>query len=150
VVFGLGTSVAYAGFLLLLRHGSRDLRRTAGPLFDATLVGALVSAALGPVAGGIDLVPAWPAHGWLLVLALTSQVLGWLLIAVSLPRVPAALTSVILLLQPVASVVLAAAVLDERPSPVQLLGCVVVLAGVVAATAGRREGRTREAGRIAA
>jgi drug/metabolite transporter (DMT)-like permease len=61
-----------------------------------------------------------------------------LLIAVSLPRVPAALTSVVLLLQPVASVALAAVVLDERPSQVQLLGCAIVLAGVVAATAGRR------------
>lgn len=138
VVFGLGTSLAYAGFLLLLRHGSRDLRRTAGPLFDATLVGGVLSAAMGPVAGGVDLVPEWPSHGWLIVLALTSQVAGWLLIAVSLPRVPAALTSVILLLQPVASVALSAAVLAERPSPLQLTGCVIVLAGVVAATAGRR------------
>lgn len=137
-VLGIATSLAYAGFLLLLRHGSKDLRRSAGPLFDATLVGAVLSAALGPLAGGVDLVPSWPAHGWLLTLALTSQVVGWLLIAVSLPRVPAALTSVILLLQPVASVALSAAVLDERPSPLQLLGCVVVLAGVVAATAGRR------------
>ena len=94
--------------------------------------------ALGPVSGGIDLVPSWPAHGWLVLLALTSQVVGWLLIAVSLPRVPAALTSVILLLQPVASVALAAVVLAERPSSVQLLGCLIVLGGVVAATAGRR------------
>ena len=138
VGFGVGTSIAYAAFLLLLRHGSRDLRRAAGPLFDATAVSVLVSVALGPVAGGIDLVPRWPAHGWLVLLALTSQVLGWLLIAVSLPRVPAALTSVVLLLQPVASVALAALVLAERPSPVQLLGCAIVLAGVVAATAGRR------------
>ena len=85
--------------------------------------------------------PSWPAHGWLVTLALTSQVLGWLLISVSLPRVPAALTSVVLLLQPVASVLLAAAVLDERPSQVQLAGCVIVLVGVVAATARRREPR---------
>jgi len=138
VLFGVGTSIAYAGFLLLLRHGSGDLRRSAGPLFDATAVAAVLSAAMGPFAGGVDLVPSWPAHGWLLALALTSQVVGWLLIAVSLPRVPAALTSVILLLQPVASVALAAAVLDERPSSLQLLGCGIVLAGVVGATAGRR------------
>lgn len=149
VVFGIGTSIAYAGFLLLLREGSRDLRRSAGPLFDATLVGAVLSAAMGPVAGGVDLAPSWPAHGWLIALAITSQVVGWLLIAVSLPRVPAALTSVILLLQPVASVGLSAAVLDERPSPVQLLGCAIVLVGVVAATAARRESRARRAGRIA-
>jgi drug/metabolite transporter (DMT)-like permease len=69
-----------------------------------------------------------------------------LLIAVSLPRVPAALTSVVLLLQPVASVALAAVVLDERPSRVQLLGCAIVLAGVVAATAGRRPRRQRGGG----
>jgi drug/metabolite transporter (DMT)-like permease len=148
VVFGIGTSIAYAGFLLLLRQGSRDLRRAAGPLFDATLVGAVLSAAMGPWVGGIDLSPSWPAHGWLVVLAITSQVVGWLLIAVSLPRVPAALTSVILLLQPVASVALSAAVLDERPSSVQLLGCLIVLVGVVAATAGRRDRRDAPAGRI--
>ena len=140
VVFGVATSLTYAGFLLLLRHGSSDLRRAAGPLFDATAVAAVVCVVLAPVSGGIDLVPSWPAHGWLVTLALTSQVLGWLLIAVSLPRVPAALTSVILLLQPVASVVLAAVVLDERPSSVQLLGCAIVLAGVIGATAGRPRG----------
>ena len=39
-----------------------------------------------------------------MLLALTSQVVGWLLIALSLPRVPAALTSVVLLLQPAAAV----------------------------------------------
>jgi drug/metabolite transporter (DMT)-like permease len=144
VLFGVGTSIAYAGFLLVLRHGARDLRRLAGPLFDATAVAAVVSALLGPVSGGLDLVPSWPAHGWLALLALSSQVLGWLLISVSLPRVPAALTSVILLLQPVASVVLAAGVLSERPSPAQLLGCVIVLTGVVAATAGRRQGKAGE------
>ena len=138
VLFGVGTSIAYAAFLLVLRHGARDLRRVAGPLFDATAVAAVCCAVLGPVSGGLDLAPSWPAHGWLVALALTSQVIGWLLISVSLPRVPAALTSVILLLQPVASVALAAAVLTERPSAAQLVGCVIVLAGVVAATAGRR------------
>jgi len=153
-VYGVGTSIAYAGFLLLLRRGARDLRRVAGPLFDATLVATVVCAAAGPLVGGVDLVPSWPAHGWLLVLALSAQVLGWLLISVSLPRVPAALTSVILLLQPVASVALAAAALDERPSPLQLLGAVIVLGGVVVATASRRgsrgpQGSSRE-GRIAA
>ena len=134
VVYGVATSLAYAGFLLVLRQGARDLRRFAGPLFDATAVAALTSVVGAPLAGGVDLVPSWPAHGWLLLLALTSQVLGWLLIAVSLPRLPAAITSLLLLLQPLASVVLAAAALGERPSSPQLLGCAVVLAGVLFAT----------------
>ena len=105
-LFGVLTAVAYTGFLLVLRHAGRDLRRPAGPLFEATLVATVVAIAAGALLGEVDLVPSWPAHGWLLTLALTSQVLGWLLIAVALPRLPASLTSIVLTVQPVGSVVL--------------------------------------------
>jgi drug/metabolite transporter (DMT)-like permease len=150
VVLGLLTGVAYSGFLLSLRHGAGERRRVAGPLFDATLASAVLILPVGLVMGDLDLLPGLEAQAWLITLALSAQVLGWLLITVSLPRVPAALTSVILLLQPVASVALSAVVLDERPSTVQLLGCAIVLAGVVAATAGRRARQPVEEGRIAA
>lgn len=140
VVLGVATSLAYAGFILVLRHGSRDLRRVASPLFDATAVAALVAIALGPLAGGVDLAPAWPAHGWLVALALTSQVAGWLLIARTLPRIPAAVTSLVLLLQPVGAVALASVTLGERPSAAQLAGCVVVLAGILYAARPRAPG----------
>jgi drug/metabolite transporter (DMT)-like permease len=62
------------------------------------------------------LVPSWPGAGWLITLALTSQVVGWLLISSSLPRLPAALTSVLLTVQPVGSVALAALILRHRAS----------------------------------
>ena len=138
VLFGVTTAFAYSGFLLVLRAGNADLRRPAGPLLDATLAAALGSLALGWPLGELDLAPAWPSHGWLVTLALTSQALGWLLISVALPRVPAAITSVVLTLQPVMAVVLAMALVDEDPSAVQLAGIVVVLAGIALATLGRR------------
>jgi drug/metabolite transporter (DMT)-like permease len=144
VLFGVATSIAYAGFLLVLRRGARDLRRVAGPLCDSTAVAIIVSVALAPLTGGLDVVPSWPSHGWLLLLAITSQVIGWLLISVSLPRLPAALTSMILLLQPVISIGIAAAVLGERPSLLQLVGCVIVLAGIVVATTGGRHDQLPE------
>jgi hypothetical protein len=68
------------------------------------------------------------------VLAMTSQTAGWLLITSSLPRLPAALSSLLLLLQPAASILLAAIVLAERPTMVQLGGAVLVCAGVLAAS----------------
>ena len=37
VLYGLATGLAYTGFILLLRAGSGEQRRVAGPLFDATL-----------------------------------------------------------------------------------------------------------------
>ena len=137
VVFGLLTGIAYSGFLLTLRHGAGDQRRVAGPLFDATLACAVLIVPVGLVAGDLDLVPGLESHAWLVVLALTSQVFSWLLITVSLPRLPAVATSVLLTLQPVAAVFFAAILLGEDPSPLQLVGAAAILAGLVVANAGR-------------
>jgi drug/metabolite transporter (DMT)-like permease len=131
VLFGIATGLAYTGFILLLRAGSGDRLRVAGPLFDATLVAAVVAVAAGLVIGDADLVPTWPAHAWLATLALTSQVLGWLLISASLPRLPAALTSLLLTIQPVGSVVLGAILFAESPSGLQLLGVAAIVGGLV-------------------
>jgi drug/metabolite transporter (DMT)-like permease len=131
VVFGVLTGLTYAGFILVLRHGSSDLRRPAGPLFDATAVATVAAIIAGVAVGEADLAPSWPAHAWLVTLALTSQVLGWLLIAVSLPRLPAALTSVILTLQPVGAVILGVVLLGEQPTALQLAGVACILAGLV-------------------
>ena len=133
-MYGVLTTLAYTGFLLVLRQVNRDLRRPAGPLLDATAAAAVVSAVAGVIIGDVDLVPSWPSHAWLALLALTSQVIGWLLISVSLPRLPAALTSVLLLVQPVGAVVLAVIILGEDPSALQLAGTAVILAGVCLAT----------------
>lgn len=134
VALGLLAGLAYAGFVLLLRQSNTDERRPAGPLFDATFAGAVVAAGGGLAAGDLVLPPAWPAHGWLVLLALTAQVLAWLLISVSLPRLPAVVTSLLLLLQPVGAVLLGAVLLGEAPSPAQLAGVVVVVAGIAWAT----------------
>jgi drug/metabolite transporter (DMT)-like permease len=138
VVFGTITGLSYAGFLLVLRAGGSDLRRPAGALADATAVAAVGSIVIGAAAGELDLVPSWPAHGWLLTLAMTSQVLGWLLITASLPRLPAALTSMILTIQPVGSVVLGIVLLGEEPSLLQLCGAGCILAGLVSVATRRR------------
>jgi drug/metabolite transporter (DMT)-like permease len=137
-LFGVGAGIAYSGFLLVLRRGGSDLRRPAGPLFDLTAVATVVCVIAGVIIGDARLVPSWPSAGWLLVLALGSQVLGWLLITSSLPRLPAALTALLLTLQPVGSVALAAVILGESPSVIQLLGVALVLAALVAATSGAR------------
>jgi drug/metabolite transporter (DMT)-like permease len=136
-VFGVGTAIAYAGFLLVLREGNRDTRRPGGPLFDATLASAVAILPTGWLLDELQLAPSWPEHAWLVTLALTSQVLGWLLISIALPRVPAAVTSVVLTSQPVMSLVLAMVLLDEAPSSVQLAGIAVTVAGILLATARR-------------
>lgn len=134
VLYGALTSMAYAGFILLLRQANAGPSRPAGPLLEATAVACLGCLAYGVLSGTLDAVPPGEAIAWLVVLALTSQVLGWMLISVSLPRLAAALASVLLLVQPVGAVLLAALLVDEEPSALQLGGVAVVLLGVAVAT----------------
>jgi drug/metabolite transporter (DMT)-like permease len=75
----------------------------------------------------------------LFTLAVSGQVVGYLAIAASLPRLPALVASILLLVQPVLSVLLAAVIVDERPSPLQVAGVLLVVAGIVIATTGARK-----------
>ena len=135
VLYGLLTALAYAAFLLILRGAGGVGRRPAGPLF---------SPRSRQRSSGCS--EAWPSatstpsrqpesQAWLVTLALTSQVLGWLLISLALPRVPALITSIVLTIQPVGSVILGAAIFAESPSAFQLAGVALILGGVILATA---------------
>ena len=134
-LLGVGTGVAYAGFLLALRQANVGNVRPAGALRGATALGAVGTAVVAVAQGqAAALVPSWPSAGWLLALAVGSQVVAWLLITASLPRLPAALTSVVLTLQPVGSMLLGAGLLGERPTPVQLVGVALVVLALLHAT----------------
>src|SRR5436190_16807538 len=126
-LYGVLTGIAYTAFLLTFRQGARGERRPAGPLLDATFASAIGCALIGLVVGDLDLTPSIQAQGWLILLALSSPVFGWLLISISLPRLPAVVTSVSLTLQPVCSVFFAALILDESPSTLQLVGALAIL-----------------------
>ena len=62
-----------------------------------------------------------------IALGILSQSIGYLAIQVSLPRLPAVITSVLLLVQPVTTVFLGAILLRELPSPFQLAGVGLVI-----------------------
>jgi drug/metabolite transporter (DMT)-like permease len=136
VVLGVATALCYGGYLLLIRRGGRDLRRPAGPVAIATVSTAVVAALVGTVVGDLDPTPAIASLAWLALLGLTSQSLGYLLISLSLPRLPAVLTSMILLSQPVMTVGLSVVLLGEAPSPAQLIGVALVIGGIAIATLG--------------
>ena len=144
IIFGLGTSLAYTAFLLILRQTSAGTPHAAGPLAEVTAVAAAGSLLLGLAFGGLQLDVPWPSLRWLLLLSISSQTVGWLLITSSLPRLPAAVASLLLLLQPVAALGLAAAVLAERPSLAQLAGAILVCGGVLAASWATPASRKRD------
>ena len=137
VLFGIGAGSSYAAYLLIIRQVNRDGRRPFGVLFDASSATVVVAALIGLAVGDLDLTPGWPAIGWLLALALVSQVAGYGLINISLPRLPAVLTPLLLLAQPVATLGLGYVLLGEDPSRLQWLGVGLILGGVLLAAARR-------------
>ena len=132
VLLGLASALAYSVFLLLLRHSNRGhLAPSPGPLLDAT-IGALVGSALTALLdAGFTLAPSWPAHGWIILLALLCHTLGWILISGALPRLPALEVSALLLVQPAGAVLWAQLLFTETLSPLQWAGVAVVLGGIL-------------------
>ena len=142
VAFGIACSISYGIFIVVYRAGGKDDRRIAGPLFDATLFGGLGTLIFGPfLDSDFHLLPNLHSHVYLAILGNLCQVLGWLIISIALPRLPAALTALILLIQPLGGIGIAMLFLGEHPTLIQLLGGTVILAGVVYASRASRAPR---------
>jgi len=127
---GALTGVFYAGYMLAIKS-ARDARASTARLMAwSTTITAL---ALLPVAY-LSPQPMWPASagGWWVLagLAVVSQILGQGLIAYAFAHLPASLSSVSLLIQPVMATLFAWALFGERVGAAQLLGGGVVLAGI--------------------
>jgi drug/metabolite transporter (DMT)-like permease len=132
VLLGIITALCYGGYLMVIRRASGG--RTAEPITISTASTAVVSLAVGLAIGSIDLVPSLPSHLWLILLGVTAQAAGYLLITYSLPRLPAVTTSIILLAQPVMSIFLAMLIVREAPSVEQFVGVAFVIGGIALAT----------------
>src|SRR5262249_6701095 len=132
VFVGALTALSYAGYLLVIRRISG--RRTAGPVAVSTTSTMIVSLVVGVALGSLDLTPGLQSMIWLILLGISAQATGSLFISLSLPRLPAVVTSIILLAQPVVAVGLAMVILNETPSAGQLFGVVCVIGGIAFAT----------------
>jgi drug/metabolite transporter (DMT)-like permease len=130
-IFGLVAGMTYASFLLVYRAANQATGPRSGPLLDSTvgmLAGAFATSVLDPQ---FTFTPPTPsANLWLALLAIVSQVAGWWLIGGALPKLPAVETSVLLLGQPVVTVVWGVLIFKERLSAVQWVGSAIVLIGV--------------------
>jgi drug/metabolite transporter (DMT)-like permease len=129
-LLALMAAIFYATFLLGFRHSNDERAPAAGPLMEATLGGAMASLFLGRLTGELDFAFTWPGHGWLIALAIGAQVIAWLMIGYALPRLPAVETATIILIQPALTMAWGALIFNERPSTLQIIGAVIVLAGV--------------------
>jgi len=138
-LLAVAAGLTSALYILTLRRANLDPRRPVAPLLVATAVGTGCAALAGAAGGTLDLTPTAAGLGWLAALAVTSQVLGWLFLSVPLRTLPATTTSIVLNVQPLAALILAALILSEAPSVLQLTGGTFILAGLLVATSRQPE-----------
>lgn len=135
VLWGLGAASFYGLYLVITRRISSGSSAVGpfGMLRDAA-IGTIAVSGFIAVAGGTILPPdLWPGLGYLVLLALLSQVLGYPLINASIPHLPSVVGSVLLFMQPLMTVVAGALIFGEFPAPGQLLGALILFTGVLVA-----------------
>lgn len=125
--------LGYAFYLVVVKKATRH----HGPLTIMTWSSATAAAILfaAALAAGERIVPG-TLSGWAVVLAMgvVAHVMGQGLIAVGMRRAPVGLASVLLLIQPVVAAIGAWALFGERLSPLEIVGALLVLAGLALAS----------------
>ncbi len=122
-----------AGYMLIGRRVRKKLHLV--PYITLTYAtSAILLASLAALAGHPAMGYPRQAYLWMALLAIFPQLIGHSTYNWALRYLPAALVSVTLLGETAASIGLAAAVLDEIPSTMRLVGAALILIGIALAT----------------
>lgn len=135
--FGLGygeilasvASMAYAVFMLTMNE-TRKFLSARRALLHVSLSSMVVFGAIGLLLG--ESFTTFTPHAWksLLGLGLVVQFLGWWAISWGMGHISSALSSIGLLIQPLATIVIGWWLLGEKLKPLHALGAVFILLGI--------------------
>jgi drug/metabolite transporter (DMT)-like permease len=119
----------YAGYLLTTQFG----RRSMDPL--SYMVVMVISASLFTLIINVFLgVPlfGYSTQSWIVfaIMAVVSQILGYVSITFALGRLPASLVSPTMIAQPILTTILAVPLLNELPQLFQIIGGLIAIAGI--------------------
>jgi drug/metabolite transporter (DMT)-like permease len=126
---GFSAAIGYAGYLLVVRALGRQVG-VGGVMFWATLMAAVVSLAASALLHEAML--PLTGKGWLILvgLGLIVQVGGQGLIAYGVARLPIAMSTVLLWMQPLVAAALSWLMFGEALSLLGFVGAGLILAGV--------------------
>ncbi len=128
-LLGVLCGFTYAIYLLLVSRTRSQMDSVTYSWILAcsgTVTLFLVNLALGYIFQPMSLQNLW----LIFLMAISSQVLGWILINHALGLLPVAVASVVLLGQPIVATILGIFILSEVPSLIQTVGGVICLSGI--------------------
>ncbi len=132
IYYGLATAVFYTGFLMVFRkmQSHADSPPVVYNLMVVSFATAVFLALEMVRTGESFVIPDTQSLAALGGLALMSQTLGWLLIGHSMPRIPAAIAGLLLLLQPSLSFVWDVLFFNRETSPMAWAGVALALCAI--------------------
>ncbi len=142
ILLGIAAAVDYAIYIIL---GSRIVRRSSPMASTTVIITSTAGVYVGIVAIHGVTYPTTPT-GWIAIIAiaLISTVLAFVTFFAGLKRIGPTSASTLSTFEPIVAVVLAAIVLGETISPIQILGGILILAAVVLlATSDKWRGKLR-------
>jgi drug/metabolite transporter (DMT)-like permease len=141
VIFGLLTAVFYAAYILALRRAraASPGGSIVGDMMIVSLVSACFLFAGSGLAGDGISIPDARSAGLLAAYALVAQVVGWLVIAASLPHVPASRVGLILLLQPTLAFVWDVLIFERSFGLREAMGAALAIAAIGLGSLPRRD-----------
>ena len=143
VYLGLATAVAYTAFLLTLRRLQSGQPR-AIRFYGMMLVSFTTAFFLGIQAacsGNAFTIPDTRSWTALLLLGLTSQGIGWILISNALPHIRASYAGLILLLQPSLAFIWDVLLFQRETSTLNWVGVIMALTAIYLGMAQKSAGR---------
>lgn len=140
VGIGLGVFTAFAAATYYI-YGKKILKRYTPPTVALYFSVMMLPALLVITNPSESLLPSLSANAWFLVLliALIPCTFGFFISMVALKRIEASKASIVASIEPVAAVALAVVIVSEAVAGLQLVGVVLVVAGLVILRAVRRK-----------
>jgi drug/metabolite transporter (DMT)-like permease len=137
-LLGMASAVFYSGYMLTLKR-LRDDFSTPTVMLYAGLASLLILLPVSLLSGESFFSGSLSGWGVLLLLALFSHAGGWSLITYAMAQLPAAFSSVTLLIQPVLATFLALVILNEPVGWMEIVGGGLALLGIYLARRATRE-----------
>ena len=131
LLLGLAAALAYSWYLILLKgveQASTD--SSSQSMIQVSLSACVILGASGLATGANLGIPDLRALSYLLAYGFLIQGLAWMLIAHAMKKLPAFLVSLVLLLQPVLSLVWDLLLFSRRLTPPEVAGMVLTLAAI--------------------
>ena len=132
IAFGLMTGIFYSGYITSIKKAGHT--KTSFSFISFIAWTSLASALFLAIAMFVESDPYWPpdTNSWVAIIgvAIVAQSVGWYVISITLPKIKASQSGMVLLLQPILATIWGTLFFAERLQALQIAGALLTLVAI--------------------